>query len=124
MVEKLFKLLNIDVDVEFKLLTDNIEFVDKLAPSGTSRDGRVTSVVQVSARQMGRARECSLRCRRGSSPTSPPQDGSGRRRALHMPNSVGAMCQTARGTKQWDLRALTGRPAGGGVGLARSVESM
>jgi hypothetical protein len=34
------------------------------------------------------------------------------------------MCQTARGTKQWDLHALTGRPAGGGVGLARSVESM
>ena len=60
----------------------------------------------------------------GVEPDESSQDGSGRRRALHMPNSVGAMCQTARGTKQWDLHALTGRPASGGVGLARSVESM
>jgi hypothetical protein len=96
----------------------------ELAPSGTSRDGRVTRVVRVSAGHIGRCRVCSVRCRRVLSPTSPPQDGSGRRRALHMPNSVGSMCQTARGTKQWDLHALTGRPAGGGVGLARSVESM
>jgi hypothetical protein len=96
----------------------------ELAPSGTSRDGRVTCVVRVSARHIGRCRVCSVRCRRGLSPTSPPQDGSGRRRALHMPNNVGSMCQTARGTKQWDLHALTGRRAGGGVGLARSVESM
>jgi hypothetical protein len=96
----------------------------ELAPSGTSRDGRVTRVVRVSAGHIGRCRVCSVRCRRVLSPTSPPQDGSGRRRALHMPNSVGSMCQTARGTKQWDLHALTGRRAGGGVGLARSVESM
>jgi hypothetical protein len=49
------------------------------------------------------------------------QDGIRRRRAVHMPNSVGSMCQTARGTKQWDLHTLTGRPAGGGGGLARSL---
>ncbi len=29
-VDKLFKLLNVLVDVAFKLLIDNIEFVDKL----------------------------------------------------------------------------------------------
>jgi hypothetical protein len=60
----------------------------ELAPSGTSRDGRVTRVVRVSAGHIGRCRVCSVRCRRVLSPTSPPQDGSGRRRALHMPNSV------------------------------------
>ena len=97
----------------------------ELAPSGTSRDGRgdKRSAGQRES-QWASCRVCSVRCRRVLSPTSPPQDGSGRRRALHMPNSVGSMCQTARGTKQWDLHALTGRPAGGGVGLARSVESM
>ena len=89
----------------------------ELAPSGTSRDGRVTRVVRVSARHIGRCRVCSVRCRRVLSPTSPPQDGSGRRRALHMPNSVGSMCQTARGTKQWDLHALTGRRPATASGL-------
>ena len=95
----------------------NLRIRLKLAPSGTSRDGRVTRVVRVSAGHIGRCRVCSVRCRRVLSPTSPPQDGSGRRRALHMPNSVGSMCQTARGTKQWDLHALTGRRPATASGL-------
>ena len=90
----------------------------ELAPSGTSRDGRgdKRGAGQRESQWAG-CRVCSVRCRRVLSPTSPPQDGSGRRRALHMPNSVGSMCQTARGTKQWDLHALTGRRPATASGL-------
>jgi hypothetical protein len=50
-VDKLFKLLNIVVEVLFKLLIDNIEFVDKLltfvvnANTGTALDIPVIVVV-------------------------------------------------------------------------------
>ena len=57
----------------------------------------------------------------------PDESSPGRQWASPCPSHAKqrcSMCQTARGTKQWDLHALTGRPAGGGVGLARSVESM
>ena len=43
-VDKLFKLLNIVVDVVFKLLIDNIEFVDKLVKSVLNDDVEVFKV--------------------------------------------------------------------------------
>ena len=38
----------------------------------------------------------SQHCRRGSNPTSPPIGRHGRRRALHVPNSVGGCANSGR----------------------------
>ena len=41
----------------------------------------------------------------------PPQDGSRRRRAVHMPNSVGAICKRRALPNDETFDTLTSRPA-------------